>query len=795
MAVTKAQLLAQQERLQQLGNQIPGQAEVFHRDRLTLLGEVTSALSWRGILSRGGNAGERSIRIEALIRLGEGLSRLFERAGQVQARLDTIDASLERIKEPRLAAPDCVPAAAARARTALARLGRDIKIDDDLLGDMRRCDALQAETHALAEAVAQWASAEEVVDLIRSQTRTGPLAAALPDLRERLCREGPTPEWLAALRDLLGPLEQLARREQPAEIRQTDRIIRFLPRWVEVLGDEISESDQDAAREIEFRFKAKRKDWAGEDDRVFQELFEQAAALQQVMLERAADLRSRRIEDLEARYELFAALAGPDEPLAKTLKDLRFETPDNPRDHEDWCDVFNETADQLEARVKGAENDLLGKLRLHLGDCRKRLDALEQIARLDEKDAQLRQAKDQYDALRPAAEGTDTRGLLDKVIHAQKLADELRDLEQAMQADYAGLQVQRDRLLRRAEWLREQARAMGFRLPATAPDPERLAEPGNRRTSLQQERQDIEEREQLLGEAEATFAETCTREIEQTSQRIGQITAVIAPERIRAAKPDLSVLPPLGDNDLAGLVGHVDQVRTRLAAVECLLAEEEQARLLRIKTLAEALTAVSPEQLGFTERRDRELMLRQLERWSPGRNTDPVIGNTERSDLIANADPVIRINELSDLIAHAEAISSQFEAAARALQDRREELQERLHRFNSLWLHAYCPEELYRRVEGLVHPPAHTRWPKDAESRQLTEAGELLQRLERQSERLAAREIAAHLALLDQHAERTKDGNARALVDEIAGLPPEQPPPAHLRRRLAELTLPLRGWR
>jgi hypothetical protein len=781
MAANKALLLAQQERLHRLGDQVLGQAEVFHRDRLALLGEVESALSWRGIFSwggaRGGNGDERTTRVEALIRLGEGLAQLFERANQVQMRLDGVDETLQRIKERRLAAPDCVPAAADRVRRALQRLGREVKIDDDLIGELRRCDTLQADTHLLAEAIKHWASAEDVLDLIRSQTLSGPLAAALPELRERLCRDGPTPEWLSDLEEKLSPLEALARREQPPEIRQTDRIVRFLPRWVEVLGNEVSDGDRDAVRDLAIRFKAKRKDWAGEDDRVFQDLFEQADGLQQVMLEHAAELRSRRIEDLEERYKLFAALAGADESLAATLKDLRFESPDNPRDHEEWSELLRESADKLEARVRGAENDLLGKLRQHLAECHKHLDAMDAIARLDDKDAQLKQARIRYEELRPAAEGTDSRGLLDKVIQAQKLADELRDLEQAMQEDYAGLQAQRDRLLKRAKWLREQARALGIRLPETTPDPEQLAEPGNRQTNLQQERQDLEERERLLGEAEGRFVETCGREIEQTSQRIGQMTAVISPERIHAEKLDLSALPAAND-DLADLVEHVDQVRTRLAGVERLLLDEEQASTARIKELREALAAVSPERLGFAERSERDLMLRQLERWDPN----------------GNADPVARIGELCDLIANADAILSQFATAARALQDRREQLQERLRRFNRLFLQAYCPE-LYLRVEGLVHPPAQTRWPKDAESRQLDEAERLLARLERQSERLAAREIAEHLAALDQHAKRTNDSDAQTLVEEIAGLPPEQPPPAHLRRRLAELVRPLRSWR
>lgn len=259
MARNRALLLAQQERLHGFGDRVPGQAGVFHRARLTLLGELGSALSWRGIFSVG-DGDERTARVEALVRVGEGLVRIFERAHQIQTRLDGIKQTLARIRDRRLAAPDCVPTAIDRVRDRLQRLGREAKIDDDLIGELRRCDALQAETHALAEAVEQWVGAEEVLDLMRSQTLSGPLAAALPELGERLCRDGPKPEWLADLQELLGPLERQARREQPVEIRKTNRIIRDLPRWVDVLGKEISEQTQDAARELERRFKAKRQD-------------------------------------------------------------------------------------------------------------------------------------------------------------------------------------------------------------------------------------------------------------------------------------------------------------------------------------------------------------------------------------------------------------------------------------------------------------------------------------------------------------------------------------------------------
>jgi hypothetical protein len=73
---------------------------------------------------------------------------------------------------------------------------------------------------------------------------------------------------------------------------------------------------------------------------------------------------------------------------------------------------------------------------------------------------------------------------------------------------------------------------------------------------------------------------------------------------------------------------------------------------------------------------------------------------------------------------------------------------------------------------------------------QLREGERLFGMLERQAQRLAAREIARHVQVVQQYARRVKDSEALAVVDEVMGLPPEQPPPARLRRRLAELAEP-----
>ena len=154
----------------------------------------------------------------------------------------------------------------------------------------------------------------------------------------------------------------------------------------------------------------------------------------------------------------------------------------------------------------------------------------------------------------------------------------------------------------------------------------------------------------------------------------------------------------------------------------------------------------------------------------------------------ALADPVERITALGELIENAEHIRGRIASAARRLQERREALRERLRRFNALFLQGYCPE-IYLRVEALTHPPEPSQWPRGAEEGQLQEAERLFRLLERQAQRLAAREIGDAVQVLERQARRTQDPEVSALIAEVQALPPEQPPSARLRRRLAERLL------
>ena len=252
MATNRTRLIELRERLHEAGTRVPAQAESFQRERAALLTQVAGALSWRGLLGLGRGAARLAPRVDELTTRGRALRALFDRIGEIEERLKTAAQTLGRIKHPALHVPDCSPVAAEPLRVALRRLGRQVRTDDDLMVDQRRCDEVEGASARLADALALWVTAEEALVKVRGSARTAALQAAMPELGERLCREGPTPQWRAELKGLVEPLEQLVHREQPREIRETEKIIKDLPRWARVLGE-----DGDDGAALSTRFMAK----------------------------------------------------------------------------------------------------------------------------------------------------------------------------------------------------------------------------------------------------------------------------------------------------------------------------------------------------------------------------------------------------------------------------------------------------------------------------------------------------------------------------------------------------------
>lgn len=774
MTTNRAQLLALRERLLNLGREVPARAESFHRECAGLLAAVEGALSWRGVLGLGQRAERLAPLVDGLSARGLDLQALYGGIDQVSRQLDEAGRSLERITAPALRAPDGIPARLDRLRTELRRLGRQVKTADDLMVDRRLCAEARGESASLGEALGFWLTAEATLLKVGASPRTAALEATLPELGDRLCRDGPTPQWQSEFKALLGPLEQLARREQPREINEIEKIIKALPRWARILGT----AGDDCAVLVE-RFKVSRRDWPDEDDRTFVELFEQARELELGLLRRAAALRRDGIAELESRCALVAELVGPDPGLDELVRDLRQEPADDPRDHEDWCELLREANEALQNRVKRSETTLLGQLGDHQAECRRRLDALSLIPRLDDKETQRARLSDAFDTLSHAGQASAPLALLDQVVRTRTLSTELASLEAAIRQDHAGLMEACAQMQRRGQWLMEQAQALAVALPEIPLDPMpqldqagRQSDPGH---GLELVRLQLEDRQRLLSAAEARFARSCREAIAAAGQRLARVQGVLPASRRRDSGLDLPSEPAVTPADLDGLVDALGRIRVRLNAVAPLLDSEEESLKARALGLQQSLGSIQADGLGYSDRNDREAILRQFQQWQPQ----------------ALADPVERISALGELIENAEHIQRRIDSAVRRLQERREALRERLRRFNALFLQGYCPD-LYLRVEALTHPPEHINWPRGAEEAQLTEAERLFRLLERQAQRLAAREIGETLLALESHARRTQDPEVRTLIDEARALPSEQQPPARLRRRLADRLLGLR---
>ena len=783
MTNPQARLIDLQERLLACGADVPARAEAFARERAALLAELESALSWRGVLARGPSAARLAPLVDGLCARAADLRALGERIGQLEESLAAAEGLLGRVAASALRDPGALPARLVRLRAEAAGLGRRVVTDGDLSADADRCEVLRAEVVRLAEGLTLMVAAEETLGRLRSSPRTAALEASLPDLAGRLCRDGPTPDWMDELRALLAPLDRLMHRAQPREISETEKIVKALPRWARALGE-----PPDAGEALAERFKARRRDWPGEDDRTFQTLFEQARALEQGLMERAALVRRDGIEDLEGRCARFAALVEPDANLAALTAELRDWTPEDPRDHEDWCTRLREARAAFRTRVKRSENALIEALGEGLDECRRRLAALEPEPRLAGEDAELVRLRDRCAALGAGGADLDPETLLGRVEAAGDLRLALDDLALLIRTRQSDLARSAADLDARARWLTEQAARFGVRLPGPLPgsvsgvdgDPSGDAQPrtvpptpGPRAAvaGLEALRCDLEARAGYLAAAEDALVRALATAAAQFDARMAGLLAHIDPERARAAGLVTGLVAPDGA-DTTAMVAGLESRQARLAVVLTLAAAEESALIQAAADLSVRLTGVDPDRLGQQDRADRETVLSDLANSHTG----------------LPEDPAARLEVLRGRVENARHLERRISAAARRLTERRADLEERLRRFNDRLLGGHCPD-LYARVEALVLTPAGTRWPRGAEEAQLAEAARLLGRLERTAGRLAARSLAETAEALERRVLRGGDAAERALLDEVLALPPECPPTAGLRRRLADWAL------
>ncbi len=773
MTNPQARLIDLQELVLACGAGVPARAEAFARERAALLAELESALSWRGLLTRGPCAARLAPRVDALCALGADLAALFERIGQLQESLAAAEALLGRVAASAPREPGALPARLARLAAEAGRLGRQVATDDDLRVDADRCEALRTEAVLLVEGLTLMVAAEETLRRLRSSPRTAALEASLPDLTRRLGRDGPTPDWLAELRALLAPLDQLVHRAQPREISETEKIVKALPRWARALGE-----PADAGEALVERFKARRRDWPGEDDRTFETLFEQARALEQGLVERAALVRRDGIEDLEGRCARFAALVEPDATLAALTAELRDWTPEDPRDHEDWCARLREANAAFRTRVKRSENALIEALGEGLDECRRRLAALEPEPRPAAEEAALVRLRDRCGALGAGGADLDPETLLGRVEEAGVLRRALDDLALLIRQRQSDLARSAADLGARSRWLTEQAARFGVRLPVPlsggeAGDPSGGAEAraGPATPGLEALRLDLEAQAGRLAAAEDALVRALTTAAAEADARTDALLARIDPERTRAAGLVTGLAASAGD-DPPAIVADLEARQARLAAVLALAAEEESALIQAAADLSARLTAADTGRLGQQDRADRETALRDL--------ADSHTG--------LPADPAARLAVLGERVDNARHLERRIGAAARRLSERRADLEERLRRFNARLLGGHCPD-LYARVEALVLTPAGTRWPRGVEEAQLTEAARLLGLLERTAGRLAARSLAETAEALERRVLRGGNTAERALLDEVLALPPEYPLAPGLRRRLSDWAL------
>jgi len=759
----KSLLISLRNELTEIQDKVPHKAGAFHRECERLLRKADQALSWTGLFSRAERARELQDNLTRLRGRVDPLVQLLRLVEDTQARLAGLgerSAGLTHIPTR-----DWIALRVGEQQTALRRLGTNVKTHDDLEHDRRLCDQIREECTELIQAhellIGAYSALQEI-----GPPKSAPLEAALPDLLERLPQQGPTRAWREELNALILPLAHMAQRREPREIADTDRILRDLPRWSEILDTECSECDT-----LKREFASKRKYWKREDDRAFVALFEQAQALEQKLMDQAARQRSEWLSDLTAQQALFKEFGRQDEALDKALRRLRDSRPGSVWDHMSWDEQFQQLKERFRAMVKSFEYPMRSRCTQDLREAEAQLERLERMPRLDEKGDRLATLRDTHRQLMiRAGSDSDAMTLLGAVEGIRRLRRDLNELETGIHNDKAALEQDRQAIQARVQALVHHAERLDVDIASSLPDPDRLAGEDEMPTSLETARQRLEQAGRDVEAAERIFADRCAELIDEKNRRSDLIGASL--ERLgagRAAEGSASV-DPTSATSVAVVVDDLTRAESRLERLEQRLAAEEQRLNDKREKFIEHFLSVRQEGLGAADRSEHQFTLDALQHWDPE----------------AYPDDIERVTVLRDIIEIADRLHHRLAQQQRALQSLRGDLKQRLGRFNAMLLQRYCPEA-YTRVESLIHTPEDLCWPEGAEREQLDEARRLLRDLEIQAHRLAAHQIARDLSTLEKHTRRSNDPEAEQLVRDLKALAPEQQPPAILRERLREL--------
>jgi hypothetical protein len=741
---------------------VPDRARRFHAVRVKLEMEIREAVPvWR--LWIDDEVVERyRTRIDRLEEVAEPLVELIGEAKRLESEVSELS------KRAAVADSELASWLEGRCREwlgILGRLGTNCERSSDVYRDHSVIGVIESNVRSHDEALQQLREAARLATELRANIRAAELIGRLPELHDRLYAHGATTEWLNDIKSLLQPLKPIADRiaDPPAELYEVGEYLREARGWSKRLGGELANEIQDLGERHQF----KAADW---EDEPADGLVAEAAALRQRLVNRAQEVRSARLVEIEEQMNDLRQACGHQEDLQEKLTALQESTFDHPEGFRDWLSMVEQFRRSFTATAHADIGRIEYRLREAITELQSKLHDLEKRPLSDET-ARAAAALAYASRQLPDPSQASAEEMLGGLRKTKTIEQDIERLRRRAEQEVREIEEQRRALVTRSEALQTEAQ----RVKRVAIDlgdlPSRLAAADSPPAgSLTDRRRLLCDLEAELHAAETAFVASCGQELSRQMQSAQSAVDILRSAGVSAAPIEAMTIA-------AGASPHTAaQAVIDAARLFRRVAQKSRDSLADFKMRGERarveLARLRPDELTPGDRHSAGHLAQAL---------GGVLGSTGGAPLLDRlARLAARVNETERFFAQLQ----QEEIRARAWLS---ELLQRLQGLHEEQLDRFCPE-LTERVAALLYgiPERPRQW--SAVHHQLSVAGELFGRVEAQARRLAADELRRAAATLHQTARGAADpsfrASAQALLDELDACSSDELPDVSLRRRI-----------
>lgn len=639
----------------------------------------------------------------------------------------------------------------------LENLGTDCDRESDLQRDRRRLEDTESAIRLHDQALSWLQEARRVLSLLGSDLKTAPLQAALPELELSLLRGGASPDWIQQIRTLVQPLKDQANRIQdpPQELKTVSLLLTDLRGWSQQLGE-----PENRVEQLEQRHRFYAADWNPAD---LQELAREAEKLRDHLVARAQELRSRKLDELEAQItDLFQA-CGHQPELKARFDELKLRSFDRYQYFREWMKSFARVEELFRSIATNHQGALERRLALLVEGLKQGLQALRAQPLSDAvRDETAALEFDMGQIARAREEGAEA--MLHGLRKSGTLGTRIAELSRQATRDLEELSRQQRELLSLNEELLGQARQIGIELPDLAQRIEELNR-GAEEPSLERARQ---------------LAATLAAEMEASRGRLIQHCRDLLDRQLAEIHGTAGVLREVGRPfQLPALPSFSQDASTR-EALQAVTAGAELGR--RVQEAAEQALRC------FEERRQQAraaLAQTRLDTLAPGdrETAEQLLLEVDDSSWSAPASLTDRLAGLALLVEKSDLLFQQLHQDERSARDRLEDLLRRLKKLGQNQMRQFSPQ-LTDRVEALARGIPDKPWHWSAVREQLDQAERLLTQVEIQAARMAADQLDRAVRLLQNGSGAAQEPEIRALLEDLERYDDEELPPVILRLKI-----------